>query len=59
VLLFSFATPCKARKVLKQTIKPFYVWIVPIHPRLQGEAFPAPAGKNYCSSNTNYFLEVQ
>jgi len=26
-------------------IKSYYFWIVPIHPRLQGGAFSAPAGK--------------
>ena len=31
----------------------FYFWIVPMHPRLQGEAFPAPAGNNPKNSLTS------
>jgi hypothetical protein len=41
----SYCDPVQSTGYSKQTIKFYYFWIEPIHPRLQGGAFSALAGK--------------
>jgi hypothetical protein len=40
-----FCDSVQSTEVSKQTIKPFYFWIVPIHPHPQGGTFSALAGR--------------
>jgi hypothetical protein len=51
----SFCDPVQSTGDSKQTIKFYYFWIVPIHPRLQRGAFSAPAGQFYYDQGTGQF----